>query len=252
MAIHPSVAKAIGGFDAVVIDPGSFYISLMPILLVKGMADALRGIEGPVVFVSNLLTEGRGMRGFSAGEAVRRVSDAVGHPVDVAVVNDGHPEGDVLGRYASEHKELLSIGDMPEGCEVVSGSFWQGQIARHARRRLAYALCGAYWPTGCSAGREGCSSPPPSWRWSPAPLWRTLLRRARLSLPARDNRTGGFLDRGQQLFGRCAARVRPPGQPDVWYVVGEDIVEVSFAFHAQRCDVADVDRPGPEVAMFDQ
>ena len=55
-------------------------------------------------------------------------------------MNDGHPEGDVLGRYASEHKELLSIGDMPEGCEVVSGSFWQGQIARHARRRLAYAL----------------------------------------------------------------------------------------------------------------
>ena len=140
VAIHPSVAKAIGGFDAVVIGPGSFYTSLMPILLVKGMADALRGIEGPVVFVSNLLTEGRGMQGFSAGEAVRRVSDAIGRPVDVAVVNDGHPEGDVLGRYASEHKELLSIGDMPEGCEVVSGSFWQGQIARHARRRLAYAL----------------------------------------------------------------------------------------------------------------
>ena len=72
VAIHPSVAKAIGGFDAVVIGPGSFYTSLMPILLVKGMADALRGIEGPVVFVSNLLTEGRGMEGFSAAPSTSR------------------------------------------------------------------------------------------------------------------------------------------------------------------------------------
>ena len=52
----------------------------------------------------------------------------------------GHPEGDLLDRYASEHKELLPIGEVPEGCEVVTGSFWQGQIARHARRRLAYAV----------------------------------------------------------------------------------------------------------------
>ena len=140
--IHPSVTAAFRGFDAVVIGPGSFYTSLMPILLVKGVADELRRIEGPIVLVTNLLTEGRGMKGFSAGEAVRRVGDAVGRPVDVVVVNDGHPDGDVLERYASEHKELLPLGDVPEGCEVVTGSFWQGQIARHARRRLAYAVWG--------------------------------------------------------------------------------------------------------------
>ena len=70
--IHPSVTAAFRGFDAVVIGPGSFYTSLMPILLVKGVADELRRIEGPIVLVTNLLTEGRGMQGFSAGEAVRR------------------------------------------------------------------------------------------------------------------------------------------------------------------------------------
>ena len=74
--IHPSVTDAFRGFDAVVIGPGSFYTSLMPILLVKGVADELRRIEGPIVLVTNLLTEGRGMKGFSAGEAVRRVGDA--------------------------------------------------------------------------------------------------------------------------------------------------------------------------------
>ena len=140
--IHPSVAAAIRKFDAVVIGPGSFYTSLMPILLVKGVAEELRCVTGPVVLVTNLLTEGCGMQGFSAAEAVRRVSKAIRRPVDIAVVNEGYPSGNVLDRYASEHKELLPIGNMPRGCELVTGSFWQGEIARHARRRLAYAVWG--------------------------------------------------------------------------------------------------------------
>ena len=104
---------------------------------IKTLQMHLVQVDGEHVGVTQ---EGRGMQGFSAGEAVRRVSEAIGRPVDVAVVNSGCPEGDTLSHYAAEHKELLPIGDVPEGCEVVTGSFWQGQIARHARRRLAYAV----------------------------------------------------------------------------------------------------------------
>ena len=47
--IHPAVAEAISGFDAVVIGPGSFYTSLMPPLLVRGVADAIAKVNGPVM-----------------------------------------------------------------------------------------------------------------------------------------------------------------------------------------------------------
>ena len=140
--IHASVKEAIGTFDACVIGPGSFYTSLMPTLLVDGVADAVRATPGPIVVVTNILTEGRGMRGFSVGAAVRRVGEALGRPVDVAVANTANPGPEVLDRYAPEHKELLPIGDIPDGCELVTGDFWQGSIARHARRRLAYAVWG--------------------------------------------------------------------------------------------------------------
>ena len=120
---------------------GGNLTSLMPTLLVKGVADELQAVEGPVVLVANLLTEGRAMRGFSAGKAVRRVGEAIGRPVDVAVVNSGHlPPGDALGRYAAEHKEPLPAGDFPAGCEVLTGRFRHGPIARHERQRLAYAV----------------------------------------------------------------------------------------------------------------
>ena len=138
--IHPLVALAIRDFDAVTIGPGSFYTSLMPILLVRGVAEELRRIKGPIIFVGNLLTEGRGMGRFSAAEATRRVSDAIGRPVDVVIANEGSPKGDALERYAAEHKRPLPIGDVPDACEVVTGDFWRGQIARHARRRLALAV----------------------------------------------------------------------------------------------------------------
>jgi len=87
--IHPAVATAVRGFDTVIIGPGSFYTSLLPPLLVRGVAEALADVDGPVIYIANLLTEGRGMSGFTAAEAVRRVSDAIKRPVDVAIVNTG-------------------------------------------------------------------------------------------------------------------------------------------------------------------
>ena len=138
--IHSPVADAIQTFDAVIIGPGSFFTSLMPILLVKGLAEALRAVDGPIVLVANILTEGRGMKGFTAGDAVRHVSNAIGRPVDVVLVNSGHPSDEALDRYVAERKELLPVGDVPDGCEVIAGTFWQGSIARHARRRLSHAV----------------------------------------------------------------------------------------------------------------
>ena len=138
--IHSAVSDAIQLFDATVIGPGSFYTSLMPILLVRGIAEELRVASGPLVLVTNILTEGRGMKGFTAGEAVCRVGEAIGRPVDVVIANDTAPSNEALARYAVEEKELLAIGEIPEGCQLVTGNFWQGQIARHERRRLAYAV----------------------------------------------------------------------------------------------------------------
>jgi len=138
--IHPAVASAIGEFDAVTIGPGSFYTSLMPIFLVRGVADALRQMKGPVILVANLLTEGRGMLGFTAADAVARIEDAIQRPVDVVITNAKWPSPKVLGRYALEHKEPLAIGDLPAHCEMVGGEFWTSEIARHDRLRLAYAV----------------------------------------------------------------------------------------------------------------
>jgi uncharacterized cofD-like protein len=139
-SMHPEVAAAVREFEAVIIGPGSFFTSLMPIFLVRGVREALAEVKGPFILVSNLLTEGRGMHGFSAGEEAQRVAEAIGRPIDVLVANTARPSAETLARYAAEHKEPLEVGQYPPGCQLVEGRFWSREIARHDRRRLGYAL----------------------------------------------------------------------------------------------------------------
>ena len=140
VGLHPATAAAIGRLDAVIIGPGSFYTSLMPIFLARGAAEAVRRVKGPVALVSNLLTEGQGMWNFTAADAVRLMSEAIGRPIDVVLVNTSRPSAETLARYLDEHKQPLAQGQLPPATEVVTGEFWLGDIARHDRRRLAHAV----------------------------------------------------------------------------------------------------------------
>lgn len=55
-ATHEAL-EAIAEADLIIIGPGSFYTSLMPMLLLEDMNQALRRTPAPVVYVSNLGTE---------------------------------------------------------------------------------------------------------------------------------------------------------------------------------------------------
>lgn len=63
LMIYPSVpatreaVEAIGEADLILIGPGSFYTSLMPLLLINELAQALRRTPAPVVYIGNLERE---------------------------------------------------------------------------------------------------------------------------------------------------------------------------------------------------
>ena len=140
VSIHPVVADAFRSFDAVIIGPGSFFTSLMPPLLVRGVKEALMEMRGPIVLISNLLTEGSGMEGFTAADAAKWVSHAIGRPVDVVIANTSRSSPEMLARYAAEHKTPLELGNLDSRIETVLGPFWKTEIARHDRQRLSFAV----------------------------------------------------------------------------------------------------------------
>ena len=83
----------------------------MPIFLVRGVAEALATMSGPVILIANLLTEGRGMTGFTAADAVARIEEAIRrHGGRRDHESRRGPSAQVLDRYALEHKEPLALG----------------------------------------------------------------------------------------------------------------------------------------------
>jgi uncharacterized cofD-like protein len=140
VSIHPAVAAAIRTLDAIVIGPGSFFTSLLPIFLVDGCREAIHDMRGPLIYIANLLTEGRGMAGFTAADAVKRLNEAIGRPIDIVIFNSEPPSQLVLDRYAQEHKAPLPLGCLTDGCQVIEGAFWRRAIARHDRSRLRAAV----------------------------------------------------------------------------------------------------------------
>ena len=125
----------------------------MPPLLVRGVKEALAAVDGPVVLIANLLTEGSGMGGFTAADAARWVSRAIERPVDVVIANTGRPSKETLMRYAAEQKLPLELGALDDRVELVTGPFWNTAIP---------ATIGGVCRLRCGpCSRSGCCSAPP-------------------------------------------------------------------------------------------
>jgi hypothetical protein len=58
----------------------------------------------------------------------------------VVIANTGRPSPESLMQYAAEHKHPLELGDLDDSVQPVLGRFWCTEIARHDRRRLAFAV----------------------------------------------------------------------------------------------------------------
>ena len=140
--IASKVRQALKAADLIVIGPGDLYTSVVPNLLVKGMADAIRRSRAKKAYVVNIMTKWGETHGFFAGDFVRAVQAHLGKGVlDYAVVNNARVSHERLKRYEEEHAVLVEPRDLPADVEVVRGGLLRRQgFIRHDPVRLASAL----------------------------------------------------------------------------------------------------------------
>jgi len=148
VAPTPGVLAALASADLIVLGPGSLYTSIIPNLLVPGIAEAATAAAGPVVLVANLreqVGETEGMDLADHLEALRR--HAPGLVVDEVLVHAGAaPAG--LGAPMDPGSLL---GGAPAGWEaaprVVTGDFLDGHDG-HDPVALAAAFVRVGTPVG--------------------------------------------------------------------------------------------------------
>lgn len=93
-AATPDAVEAIGAADLIVLGPGSLFTSLLPNLLVPGIAAAVRRASAPVVLVANLREQISETEGMTLADHLDALADHVpGLKVDVLVAHSGQPPG---------------------------------------------------------------------------------------------------------------------------------------------------------------
>ncbi len=142
----PEVLQAIGEADLIVLGPGSLFTSVIPNLLVGGVADAVRASRALRLYVCNVMTQPGETDGFTASDHVRTLHDLIGPGLfSHVLVNAQRPRNRVLlARYEADGarpvepdlERLDALGVTPISDALIS----EETLVRHNPRRLARAV----------------------------------------------------------------------------------------------------------------
>ena len=137
------VLRAISNADILCIGPGSFYTSILPNFLPKGVREAIKSSKAPIIFTANLLTEGMGMKGYTVKKIVSTLEKYTGRRVNAVIVNKKLPSKEILDKYNEERKRpIIGMGNS-FGTKFIRADLWMDTaIARHDSMRLANLIFG--------------------------------------------------------------------------------------------------------------
>ncbi|MBN2002363.1 MAG: YvcK family protein [Anaerolineae bacterium] len=135
---YPLTVQAILEADLVVIGPGSLYTSIMPNLLVGEIAEALRTIKVPRVYICNVATQVGETEEYTAADHLQAIEEHLGRGiVSVAVINTYIPTRELPPDVAWVRPDLRSRDDM----RVVSTNLVDETLGwRHKSDQLAQII----------------------------------------------------------------------------------------------------------------
>ncbi|NMM62277.1 YvcK family protein [Clostridium sp. P21] len=152
--IEPKNAKplkeaidAIMEADAIILGPGSLYTSVIPNLLVKDIAEAVKKTNAIKLYVSNIMTQRGETDGFGVEDHIKAIFKHAGNGIiDYVVINIGKIDDELEGKYKEETSHLVKIDNVDElkklNVNVIEGDFIRikNGLIRHNSEKLASIL----------------------------------------------------------------------------------------------------------------
>lgn len=149
-AALPEALEAIGAADLILLGPGSLYTSVIPNLLVSGVAEAIGDARAQVFYVCNVMTQDGETEGYTAADHVEALlRHGVPGMIDLCLANNAPLAADLTERYAAEGAALLKIDrERIAGLGVDLAEYplmsYRGNFARHDPDLLAQAVMELY------------------------------------------------------------------------------------------------------------
>ena len=140
-----SAVQAIREAKICVLGPGSLYTSVMPNLLVKGIADALKETSVPKIYICNVMTQPGETDNYAASDHLRAIFDHMGKgTIDYTLVNNKEVAPELKETYAKEgarpvladRKAIESLGVKVIEADLIS----ETNLVRHDPQKLSQAI----------------------------------------------------------------------------------------------------------------
>ena len=137
-AAYPVALQAILGADLIVAGPGSLYTSILPNLLLRELADAVRNSAAVKVQVCNMATQLGETEGFSVADHVRALQAHTGDVLFANVLANENRHGELLPNMS-----WVPLGEPVYGCRLVAADLCDREHPwRHDSAKLAETLMG--------------------------------------------------------------------------------------------------------------
>jgi len=148
LAIDPSdaapVQRAIDALrdaDMILIGPGSLYTSVLPILLIREIGDAIRAARALRVYICNVMTQPGETDNYTAEDHLRVIIEHAGLIVDVMIINGRRPSEAIIHAYAKQNQHpvvfdteaVRELGVTPFFGDIIA----EGDYVRHDSSALA-------------------------------------------------------------------------------------------------------------------
>lgn len=136
-AAFPDAIKAILSADLIVIGPGSLYTSILPNLLVRDLASAVRASQALKIYVCNVAIQEGETEGFTCGDHIQVLEDHLGGNLfDIVLANDEPPQ-----KYNQRVEGVVVEEDLPFQYNLYRASLIDKEHPwRHDSKKLTEVL----------------------------------------------------------------------------------------------------------------
>jgi uncharacterized cofD-like protein len=140
---YPDVLKEIESADVIVLGPGDLYTSVIPNLLVDGIADSINYSRAKKVYICNLMTKYGESSGFAASDFVKEIRTYLENgKIDYAVLNKGPLPEKHVKRYKEQEKaepveaDVNTVKKLAKNI-IVKPLYTAGTLLRHDSGKIA-------------------------------------------------------------------------------------------------------------------
>lgn len=142
----PGVIDAIKNADTIIIGPGSLYTNVIPNLLVKGVAKAIKENPGFKIYISNIMTEPGQTDNYSLSEHIKAIQEHAGKGIiDYCIYDTGEIVPEFVRKYNREGQDLVeqdTAKAKEEGVKLIQRnlSHIEGEFIRHNSDAIAASI----------------------------------------------------------------------------------------------------------------